>query len=168
MPKVLRRPRLTRFHRRKFVDVLFNHPFELALSLVLLLLGARSLIAPATAPSSIATQPDLIHYVFLITATIGGALTLAGLFLTWRARGLEQAGLYLSAAAWLGYVVGLAGQIAQSQAGQLDPTRSGLLLSAVLALAVSCVVRSMALTREERAVLSVVTEARQNAEAADG
>lgn len=144
---------LPRKRRRLASTLIYEHPFEIALSMVLLLLGARSLILPATTPIFIAAQPDLIHYIFLVIAIGGGALTLAGIALTWRAPGIEQAGLYLSSAAWISYMVGLTEQIGTA--------RGGLLLAAIFALAVACVVRARALNREEIARLVAVVHTRK-------
>lgn len=152
-----KRPHPPKYRRRSTAAIIFAHPFELALSLVLLLLGARSLVVPI-----VQGQAELITYTFPVVALVGGALTLAGLSFTWRAPGLEQAGLYLSAAAWGSYMVGLVGQVVQGQAGQIDAARSGLLLSAFLALTLACVIRALALTREERARLAVMVDAVNN------
>lgn len=135
-------PRWSR-HRLRAVEVIYKYPFELGLSLVLVLLGARSILFPD--PDILAMQPTLVTYGFWALALIGGALTLAGLVTTRGAPGIEQAGLYLSGAAWASYLL--------RQVETVGTARGGLLLAAILVLAVASVVRARAITREERAKL---------------
>lgn len=134
--------------RRQLTQILFNNPFEFALSLVLMILGARSLFFDETAPQSIAAQPTLLTLTFILMSIVGGAATIVGLLVGKWAPGFEQAGLYLSAAAWASYTTGLIGQI--------ESPRAGLLLGAFVALSVACVLRAWALRREEHAKLSAL------------
>lgn len=129
------------------VDRLFAHPFEIALSVVLLLVGIRTLLDAAALPASVEALPGALSYVFSIVSIAAGALTLAGLATSrvW-AYGLEQGGLWLSAAAWACYASGLI--------GMASTARVTLMISALLALSAGSAIRAIALHRISSARLS--------------
>lgn len=123
-----------------FLDRLFHHPFEMALSAVLLLVGARFIINPDLLPGSVQELPWVTTWLFILCAPLGGLLTLLGL-LSGRAKtfGMEQAGLSLSAAAWFSYALLLM--------DASESTRAALMVGALLALSFAHVLRVIALRR---------------------
>ena len=102
-----------------------RQPLEFSLSLALALFGVRALFDPAASPNSIGTLPDGLTVIYCLVSVVAGVTTIIGLTAgayetedepdmvppvlhgrRW-ARGVEQAGLWLSAAAWASYLVGL-------------------------------------------------------------
>lgn len=123
-----------------FFDRLLYHPFEMALSAVLLLVGARFIINPSLLPGSVQELPSFTAWLFILIAPLGGALTLLGLTSSRaKAYGVEQAGLYLSAAAWFSYALLLI--------DAAESTRAALMVGALLALSIAHVIRAFALHR---------------------
>jgi len=139
--------------------VVRSHPHELFLSLALVLFGLRAIFNPATAtPRSISAQPDGITIFYCVLSVVAGGLTIVGLLAgngwgessaacsvnlrerKWAA-GVEQAGLWFSAAAWLSYLVGVASTIASAS--------STLLALALVALAGANLARARAIRHRQ-------------------
>jgi hypothetical protein len=138
-----------------FRDLVENHPFEIGLSIALSLFGTRALITGLhTAPGSVQTLPLWLAILYCSLSVLGGVSVLAGLGLrikvAW-AYGLERFGLFVSASAWGAYILGLV----------LTPItgRSTLLILALLALCVGCILRSKAVDRKENATLNALRTA---------
>lgn len=133
-------------------DRVLAHPFEVTLSVALFLVGLRIVADTTAAPGSIQEQPTVLVGLFILLSLGGGFVTLLGLLTRWlTSPGLEQAGLYLAAAAWGTYTVGLF--------NQLETARGTLMIAALLALSVGCVLRAWAVRRIVRARLSALRQA---------
>lgn len=139
--------------------VVRTQPYELFLSLALALFGLRAIFNPnSTTPASISSQPDGITVLYCILSVVAGGVTLVGLLAgsgrgesaaacsvnlqerRW-APGVEQFGLWFSAAAWLSYLVGIVSTITTA--------RSTLLALALLALAGANVARARAIRQRQ-------------------
>lgn len=119
-------------------DHILAHPFEVGLSVVLVLIGTRGLLDASSLPGSVQALPAWLSIAFAGLSVAGGALTIVGLlFSRAKTAGIEQAGLWLSAGAWASYTVGLIDQVATA--------RGSLIIGAMAALAAASVVRAIAL-----------------------
>jgi len=139
--------------------VIRTQPYELLLSVALALFGLRAIFSPTAAtPASISAQPDGITILYCALSVVAGVVTLVGLLAgtgrgessaacsvrleerKW-APGVEQAGLWFSAAAWLSYLVGVVSTITTA--------RSTLLALALIALAGANLARARAIRHRQ-------------------
>lgn len=162
----MKRPDILEIRRRYrrlehfFVDLLEDHPFEIGLSCALILFGTRSLVGGlSAAPGSVQTLPLILAFAYCFLSVVGGLGVLMGLGFRYRytwAYGLERFGLFVSASAWFSYIIGLA----------LTPitSRSTLLILALIALSIGCLLRARALNRNARATLVALRRARKDQE----
>lgn len=147
-------------------SVIRDQPYELFLSIALVLFGVRALFNPAEAtPKSISEQPDGITIVYCVLSIVAGLVTLIGLLSNagrgeatancsaplperrW-GPGVEQAGLWFSAAAWLSYLVGVTSTITTA--------RSTLLALALVALAGANLARARAIRHRQNERLEAI------------
>lgn len=98
--------------RKHISEQLDDHPFEIGLSLALVIFGFRSVFSGLqSVPSSVEALPIALVVSYCVLSTIGGGSVLFGLFARYKfawAYGAERAGLFISAAAWASDIVGLA------------------------------------------------------------
>jgi hypothetical protein len=132
-----------------YIDLLEDHPFEIGLSLALILFGSRALLTDLqAAPGSVQDLPDALAFSYCILSVLGGAAVIFGLAARIRfawAYGAERFGLFVSASAWASYIVGLL----------LNPItgRSTLLIFALSALSIGCLLRARAVNRRVKALM---------------
>lgn len=139
-------PRLRKIRRAMACIKRFAYrgPFELWMSAALILFGTRALLDVGAAPGSIADLPDWLTYTYCGLSIVAGVLTIGGMiasrWLLW-APGIVRAGLYLSTAAWLSYVIGLW--------SSFDSPRSTLLILALACVAAGSFTRARAIAQQD-------------------
>lgn len=140
----------------KIPRVLLSHPFELCVSFSVLLMGVQALVR-GQAFSGVVTR-DLAWFltmVWQVGIILGAAMVLCALLLRSdptggndarrvMLRGIEQAGLYLTAVSAGVFVVVLV-----SRGGT-----SGYAMAMLTGVSVACVLRAIALRRADRATLN--------------
>lgn len=138
-----------------FTDSIEKHPFEISLSLALILFGAIAILnGLSSTPGSVQTLPIELSIAYCALSVLGGMSVLFGLFaqvkIPW-AYGFERFGLFVSASAWASYIVGLA----------LNPVsgRSTLVILALTAFAIGCLLRARSVKRRESATLHALRHA---------
>lgn len=98
--------------RKHISEELDEHPFEIGLSVALIIFGIRSFSTGLqSVPSSVEALPLALILSYCLLSVIGGGSVLFGLMARYKfvwAYGAERAGLFISAAAWASYIVGLA------------------------------------------------------------
>lgn len=91
--------------------IVYDQPLEIGVSFALMFFGMRALITNLGAlPGALIELPFWLGVAYCLLSVFGGGATLAGLAGKYRIRwmsGLEKAGLYVSASAWMSYIVGL-------------------------------------------------------------
>lgn len=153
--------RLTR--RGWFRSLIDEHPFEISMSVTLVLFGVRSFLNQfESVPKPVSALPTIFVYVYCILAIIGGLSVIVGLVARWRhtwAYGIEGLGLFLSASAWGSYFIGLLfSPITKS---------STLLLLALLSLTFACVTRALYLNRRAKTILEFLRSSQTEMESGD-
>lgn len=149
--------------RRDLGLLVENHPFEVTLSLALVLFGIRAFITSfQTAPGSVQILPLALAAGYCALSVAGGGLVLFGLGARYRfdwSYGAERAGLFVSASAWLSYIVGLA----------FTPVTgtSTLLMLALIALSSGCLIRARAINKNAKATLTALRHASHDGEEYD-
>lgn len=142
------------------VDMLEDHPFEIGLSIALVLFGVRSFITDLqSVPLSIQEQPHVLVYVYCSLSIIGGGSVLFGLLARYKfawAYGAERAGLFISASAWLAYVVAFL-------FSPLTPN-STLFMIALIALFSACLIRARAIKRKTQVMIDALRKAKADQE----
>jgi hypothetical protein len=124
--------------------VVDDHPFEIGLSMALVLFGARALSDFKALPQAVDLLPWWLSLTYCVLSIAGGGMTIVGLFGKYRyawMSGLEKAGLWVSASAWASYAVGLL----------LGPfsIRATMLELALAALVWASLMRTRAITRRD-------------------
>ena len=149
--------------RDYYLDMLEDHPFEISLSLDLILFGIRAFLSGLqSVPGSVQELPFLLALAYCVLAVLGGASVLLGKFFRpkyeW-AYGLECFGMYVSASAWGAYILGLL----------FSPItgKSTLLILALFALTSGCLLRARSLERKAKTTLEILRQARQSQEASN-
>lgn len=145
----------------EYVDSLLDeHPFEIGLSLALLLFGIRSLLTGLqTVPSSVQGLPLVLLVVYCVLSVIGGAAVLFGLAARYKylwAYGVERGGLFISASAWASYIVGIL-------FAPMSPA-STLFILALLALSYGCIRRAKSIKKRVEALTLGLKRAKTNKE----
>ncbi len=145
----------------KYVDSLLDeHPFEIGLSLALVLFGLRSLISGLqAAPSSIQGLPLLLIIIYCVLSVVGGGAVLFGLAARFKylwAYGVERGGLFISASAWASYIIGIL-------FSPITPA-STLFILALLALSYGCIRRAKSIKKRVEALTLGLKRARTNQE----
>lgn len=137
-------------------SLVHDHPFQLGISVALILFGLRALLSSSAAPGSVADLPNAILYAYCAISLLGGGLSLTGLILRHKlwTTGVERAGMYMSAAAFLSYAVGIL--------GDYSSPRSTLLILALLSLSFSCVARARALAKDDKTKIAALRQAKQD------
>lgn len=142
------------------VDLIEDHPFEIGLSVALILFGIRSFITNLqTVPLSIREQPLALIYAYCLLSIVGGGSVIFGLLVRYRfpwAYGAERAGLFISASAWLAYVVAFF-------FSPLTPN-STLFIFALIVLFSSCLLRARAIKRKNQATIEALRKAKAKQE----
>jgi hypothetical protein len=143
--------------------ILLTHPFELCISLILMLAGIQSFIRGQ--PFSAAIERDLtwaLTLAWTVGIFVGALMVFVALLLRRQSmsevkritlRGIERSGLYfLAGSSWVyAFVIGTRG------------TASGYAIGMMTAVGVACVFRCIALRRADRATV----EAYHNQAASD-
>lgn len=141
--------------RHHLIDLLEDHPFEIGLSIALILFGVSSLVyGIRIAPISVQKLPVGLAFAYCTLSIIGGSAVIFALVARWKfvwAYGLERFGLFVSASAWFSYIVGLA----------ILPITftSTLVILALLGLSAGCLLRARALARNAHATLIALRQA---------
>lgn len=136
-------------HRRPLPVALYTHPFEIALGLVLLLLGVTGFFG--TPSPAVASLPMLQLAIYNAVSAVGGAGLLFGIFRHDPPRqigigvALERASLYLVASAYAGR-----GVLVVAHNGYAGASTG--ILTAILATA--CLFRAAAIRRTSKAVVA--------------
>ena len=147
-------------NRPHLPKVLHRHPFELAVAIILLITGARSLYNQDALPSSIDHLPELFGIVYRLTLALAGILILVGLLSkTTLGPALEQAGLWLAGTVFAAY--GLAAMLVG-----LHPAAT-FFGATLFAIAGACGLRARAIAQDQRTVGYVLLEARRQGEPHD-
>lgn len=139
------------------VDLLEDNPFEFGCSLALIAFGTSALLGGLqSAPTSVKVLPITLLFIYCVLSLLGGLATIFGLIARVRfgwAYGVERFGLFISASAWASYIVGLV----------LTPltSRSTLVISALVALSISPLLRARAIDRKARATLTALRYAQK-------
>lgn len=143
-----------------FIASVELRPEEIGLSFALVFFGSRALITGLqTAPGSVQALPIWLAVTYCLLSCIGGLSVLFGVFFrrqfSW-AYGVELLGLFVSASAWASYILGLT----------LSPItgKSTLLILALLALVLSCVVRAHKIRKDSKAQLIALRIAKSEQE----
>lgn len=101
---------MDRYRGHKLPVLVYRHPFQIGLGIALAAIGSRSLWLPGTRPTSIDTLPEWLAYGYATTLLVGGISMVVGLVIqartTWGLF-LEQIGLWLAAAGFGAYAIGL-------------------------------------------------------------
>jgi hypothetical protein len=141
-------------------DMFESHAFELALSWALFFFGIRALLSGLhTAPGSVQSLPVWLAITYCLLATIGGVSVIFGIWckttFSW-AYGFEVMGLIMSASAWASYILG----------SLLSPVtgKSTLLILALIALVIGCLLRTRAILRRSNATMVALRHASPSGE----
>lgn len=139
--------------------VLFTHPFELALGSALAINGVRGLTGHNS--PSVATLPSLPLAMYLVVSTIGGIGVVTGLLLVDRAGksytraaiglAVERSCLYLVAASYAGLGILLVG---------VNHSRGIGTAVVIGVVAMSCILRTVAIRRSVRAITKALRRTR--------
>ena len=149
--KIKLKTRLKCFKKKSewFIDLIEDHPFELGLSLALTLFGIRAFITGLQAtPAAVQILPFGLAMAYCMLSVLGGVSVITGIIARVKygwAYGLERFGLFVSASAWSSYIVGLV----------LTPLtgKSTLVIFALFALSIGCMLRARAINRKAKATL---------------
>lgn len=140
----------------RMLDLLEDHPFESMLSIALVLFGIRAFITGLHAtPGSIQILPLALAISYCVLSVMGGSLVIFGLSTRYRfdwSYGVERAGLFVSASAWLSYVVGI---LFSPLTGS-----STLFILSLVALSGGCLLRARAINRNAKATLLALRHAK--------
>lgn len=146
--------------RNHLNDLLQDHPFEICLSAALVLFGIRSLLSGLqSVPTSIRELPFSLIIIYCILSVVGGSSVLFGLIARYKyiwSYGVERAGLFISASAWLAYIVGFL----------FSPItlNTTLFMLALAGLFAGCLLRARALKRKSQATIVALRQAKANQE----
>lgn len=137
-------------------DLLDDHPFESTLSFALVLFGIRAFITGLqAAPGSVQILPLALAVSYCFLSVVGGGLVIFGLstryIFDW-SYGIERAGLFVSASAWLSYIVGI---LFSPLTGS-----STLFVFSLIALSGGCLLRARAINRNAKATLFALRHAK--------
>ena len=149
--------------RDYYLNMLEDHPFEISLSVALILFGIQAFLRGLrSVPGVVQTLPFYLALAYCILAVLGGASVLLGKIFRpkheW-AYGLEGFGMYVSASAWGAYILGLL----------FSPItgKSTLSILALLALTSGCLLRARGIERRAKTILEILRQARQSQEASN-
>lgn len=147
--------------RDYYIDMLEDHPFEISLSLALILFGIGAFLSDLqAAPGSVQDLPFLLALAYCVLAVLGGASVLLGKFFRptrgW-AYGLECFGMYVSGSAWGAYILGI---LFSPISG-----KSTLFILALFALTSGCLLKARAIERRAKTTLEILRQVRQSQEA---
>lgn len=121
------------------MERLLHHPFQIILSVVLMIAGGLSLIDASTLPTTVDLLPMILSYGFSVLAFVAGITSLVGVLGRWPwTLGWEAAGQVLASATWLFF-----GLTLLDRASSL---RWSLIILAFLGLSFAHIVRLIALT----------------------
>ena len=121
------------------VERLLHHPFQIILSVVLLIVGGVTLTVTRTLPSTVELLPLVLSYGFSVLAFVAGITSLVGGLGRWPwTLGWEAAGQVLSSATWLFFALTLL--------DRASSVRWLLIILAFLGLSFAHIVRLIALT----------------------
>jgi hypothetical protein len=145
-------PRIRRLLARlpDLPTVLYTHPFELCLGIVLILVAVRGVLEGVVTPSIDETLPVAPRVAYQAVSAAAGLLIVVGLNVRdrWQpGKAIEQAGLYLGAGAFIGYAIVVAGSL-----GWVAFVNIGI----SVAIGVACILRARAIRRAERIKLAVL------------
>ena len=149
--------------RNYYIDMLEDHPFEISLSLALILFGIQAFLRGLQSfPGVVQNLPFYLALAYCVLAVLGGTSVLLGkIFRPKRgwAYGLECFGMYVSGSAWGAYILGLL----------FSPItgKSTLLILALFALTSGCLLRARSLERRAKTSLAILRQARQSQEASN-
>jgi len=135
--------------------VIYAHPFELFLSAVLVINGARPLVTRETSPAIAELSPVVVGILTAMGLT-GGVLMLVGLLSRTKPVGrvIERVGLWLAASAYLGYAVALYGAYPLTLVWANVATAVGM--------GTACIARERAIRKTELTILRTLRKANRD------
>ncbi len=119
--------------------VCLTHPFELGLGVALVATLAKGLLTGQVTNSIDTTLPDIPRILYQVVSGLAGVTILVGLLSRekWQpGRGVEQAGLWLAAGAFIGYAIILGSAVGWSASVNVGTS---------FFIGVSCVLRALAI-----------------------
>lgn len=144
----------------RLLDLLEDHPFESMLSIALVLFGVRAFITGLhAAPGAVQILPIALAISYCVLSVLGGTLVIFGLSTRYKfdwSYGVERAGLFVSASAWMSYVVGI---LFSPLTGS-----STLFILSLVALSGGCLLRARAINRYAKATLNALRQAKSGDE----
>lgn len=135
--------------RRRIPVLLYAHPFEVTLGVILVVNGVRQLATGDSSPAIDDALPPVELLLYRVAGLVGGIAILAGLATRSHAAGrtIERAGLWLVAGSYAAYLVMLVAEY-----GVLSDATYNLLTSTAVLL--GAVFRALAIRKTERVVLA--------------